>query len=107
MKFDGSFESDLKGTLLHFEGATSSRGFRFNTAEHAEAFPDMLSAVAKDFYNEFLKHLTEYEDMKVLLLEHFTSEDNEYRLPSIGRPRVSLSLSGFTLKSPSEQVLKS
>jgi hypothetical protein len=40
----------------------------------------MLSDVAKEFYNEVLKHLNEYEDMKNLLLEHFTSEDNEYRL---------------------------
>jgi hypothetical protein len=78
-KFDGSNDSDLKGTLLHFEGPTSSGGFRFNTAERAEAFPYMLSDVAKDFCNEVLKHLTEFEDMKKLL-EHFTSEDNEYRL---------------------------
>jgi hypothetical protein len=40
----------------------------------------MLPDVAKDFYNQFLKLLTEYEDMKNLLLEHFTSEDNGYRL---------------------------
>jgi hypothetical protein len=45
-KFDGSIDSDLKGALLHFEGATSSGGFRFNTAERAEAFPYLLSDVA-------------------------------------------------------------
>jgi hypothetical protein len=106
-KFDGSIDSDLKGTLLHFEGASSSGGFRFNTARRAEAFPYMLSDIAKDFYNEFLKHLTEYEDMKNLLLEHFTSEDNEYRLLFDWQTLSFLSLTGGTLKSHSELSLKS
>lgn len=80
LQFDGSFDSDLTGTLEHFEAASASGGYGLSTHKRAEAITFMLKEEGLTFYNKHLAGSDTYDEMVGLLKGHFQSEDQQYRM---------------------------